>query len=424
MSLLIEEANPGKYDLLSTSSSILGDPFSAIDVDNSSSTTTSSLTQNPSLPRLRTTDRFSNILGPSKSSSTPPINSSSFTFVAPITRAGQKRGVPSPVSNPVTSRPRLNNYNLSDVLVSDDNDGIISEQLKIIQKQSSEIESLRKDFRTLTDQMSFLTSLIKQLVPSFTQSQSNPNPLPNVSSSVNNSSSVLLTNLNQTSTLQPTKAPVTRKSYAEIASARGLDGEKHESAVKALQHLCKRPVIRPTLSTLKKVYVQGIVRQPIKDLKQALQAVRIRTSALPSISFVGLQTVEFLVTSDYVSGFKKAINDLCPVDGRFKILDCFDASSASDPNASRVLKKRLQESFVNRVHGILRKNTNKSATDFFTHWLKSLNLPLPEIVVETAEDAMEEEDHTSEETLQPNEEVTTPPLLPTTNAQLAPIISL
>lgn len=195
--------------------------------------------------------------------------------------------------------------------------------------------------------------------------------------------------------------------------------------------LCKRPRIKPNFSTLQRVYVQGIARQPIKQLKNVLQTVRIRTSALPSISFVGLQTVEFLVTADYVKGFKKAILELSPVANRFRILDSFDASNPSDPSASPALKSKLQDAFVHRVHGIIKKNTNQIAKDHYISWLNSLNLPIPEAEPEPETSEREQENEVQdieeesiEEDVLSEDYIPTPSMSPVLTSQQALEINL
>lgn len=317
--------------------------------------------------------------------------------VTPLTSIiGQKRPLSNPSTSPEAARTfqfkEFGNNNIS-------NNQVIQTQQALMDQQATEITNLREEVKNLTSQVSSLTELIKQSIlnTSSKGNQQNPNEF---HSSQENNNVVQVTpiqsannqinkNINTTASSSPIK-----KTYAQIASSRRLTGDDHQAAVKALELLCKRPRIKPTASNLHKVYVQGIARQPIKQLKTLFQSVRIRTSALVSISFVGLQTAEFLVTGDYVNGFKKAITDLSPVDGRFKILETYDAAKASDPQASTQTKINLEAAFVRRLHGIIASNPNQAAKDYFNQWLAKLNLPLPADPEEVhVEDEHEEHDN-------------------------------
>lgn len=174
-------------------------------------------------------------------------------------------------------------------------------------------------------------------------------------------------------------AEVPRLSYAEIAARRGLVGENQENAVTALAKLLRRPRnTRPNnQQALTRIYVRGIGRMPVRDLKEALRALRIRTSAICSISFVGASIAEFLVTSDYAQGFTRAITSLSPIAGRISVLSTYNAAAAADPQATEAIQQKCKDAFVRRIHGLIQKNPNLAAQNFYLNWLQSLNLPLP-----------------------------------------------
>lgn len=459
MAILINSYHPGAVELVSNSDLVsandLTSPFLKDTTVNSSSTGNSATTGNLNPSSTGNSASIGNLNSPSTGISTSIVNTNSSsgipsssvinnssTLVNAISAQnslgtgvfnfgsitsnlnqtpstlGHKRGPPSPAYSPATIRPRTGAF-------YNGNDQIIYQQQTLIQEQSSEILSLREEIKTLSKQMSSLTSLVQQIVPGIAVSENaTPQVLSTEIESGTNQASPQATNSTAPKAVRSTSAATGRKTYAEIAQSRGITGDQQISAVKALQDLCKRPRVRPTLSNLQKIYVQGISRQPIKKLKSILQAVRIRTSAIPSISFVGLQTVEFLVTSDYANGFKKAIKQLSPVENRFRILECYDASTASDPTASPELKNKLQAAFVTRLHGIIKNNTNQTAQDYFKDWLQRLNLPLPEPQLADAGDAMEEEESIQEEVESVAEVIETPPLNPTFNNQQAPGLNL
>jgi hypothetical protein len=171
-------------------------------------------------------------------------------------------------------------------------------------------------------------------------------------------------------------------SYAEIVARRGITGSDHEKAVSALSKLMRRPRIDISKAKLERIYVRGIARMPIKELKEALRSLRLRLSAICSISFVGASIAEFLVTSDYAKSFARSITSLSPVEGRISILSAYNAAAVTDPKATEEIQKKCTAAFVRRVHGLITKHPNETVKNFYTNWLQELNLPLPEAPTE------------------------------------------
>lgn len=252
---------------------------------------------------------------------------------------------------------------------------VIVDQQIIIKQQSITLNLLQEQVQSLAKQMNSITEVLKLLTP---QTQ-----LINTSSSNSAqpaSPANVLTSTNHD--IVKTQQSNNRKTYAQIAASRGISDEDKPAAIEALEQLCKRPRIRKTFKKLDRVYIHGIPRQPIKNLKQLFQKLRIRTSAIPSISFLGLQTAEFLVSSDYSSSFKKIITSLSPTQGRFRVLEDYDASKAADPSATIEVKQKLQNAFIRRVHGLIEHNSNKSVQEFYNSWLTKLSLPIPSSLVQ------------------------------------------
>lgn len=370
MAEMIEQLSPGTLTSL-------------ILVDNSGSTvlankSVSSMVTKPGTISNTATGNITS--SPSKNTPSVPTNATSNKLVEDFGALRNKRlRSHTPPDSPALTRARIIN---SDINV--DNNGndaeevmpTINNQQIIIDHQATEISLLREELKLLSSQVTTLITLFQQ------QNSSTPTPTtlnnPTVSKPApltSNISSIITaattTSSNQHQSFKP------KKTYAQIAASRGIAEEDQPAAIKAIEELCKRPRIRQTYKNLDKVYVQGIPRQPIKKLKQLFQSLRIRTSAIPSISFLGLQTAEFLVSSDYSSNFKKIITSLSPVEGRFKILDNYDASKAADPAASVEVKERLQATFVRRLHGLIEHNSNKTVKEYYNSWLAKLSLPQP-----------------------------------------------
>ena len=100
-----------------------------------------------------------------------------------------------------------------------------------------------------------------------------------------------------------------------------------------------------------RIYVQGIQRQSIKDLKASLFELRFQLSKIWSIDFIGKMTAEFTISASYLNSFRSKIKNI-PF---MKILPNIDPSKPIDPKASSVsvdliknaFIKRLQNSYVN-----------------------------------------------------------------------------
>jgi len=168
-----------------------------------------------------------------------------------------------------------------------------------------------------------------------------------------------------------------RKSFQDTAVDLRLAGNDLKAAADAIAALSRHP---PQFGKhgekLVRVYVQGIVRMPIKKIKKNLRDLRFRTSCIPRISFLGSATSEFLIAGNYVSGFKNRIAVIGQSAG-WKILDNYNAAVAADPRADAATKKRVEAAFLERVHSIIRSSENRAVKASYSTWLTSLGLPLP-----------------------------------------------
>jgi len=179
----------------------------------------------------------------------------------------------------------------------------------------------------------------------------------------------------QHATPAPERRP--RMSYRDAAISVGLVGSDLEDARKALAKLSRRPAqVGKDGCKLVKVYVRGIGRMPIRDVRKCLKDLRFQTSRILNVSFLGTMTVEFCITGDYIRGFQKRIETLGASAG-WKVLSAFDAASVADPQADETTKKRVQAAFVQRIHGIIQSTSRPAVKAHYETWLQSLNLPLP-----------------------------------------------
>ncbi|KAJ9076182.1 hypothetical protein DSO57_1028585 [Entomophthora muscae] len=176
----------------------------------------------------------------------------------------------------------------------------------------------------------------------------------------------------------PNKRP--RVSYAEKlkSSFPNASTEKLRKATSALQGLTTHRKKLPTADRLQLVYVGGILRKPIREVKQNLMDLGFdtRASSIANISFLGASTCELLMAPGAASHFKRKIKEIdCP---NLRILENFDAAKAADPKASSALKSTLVNSYTKRIHSVIsREGASPEVRKFFSALLASQSLPLP-----------------------------------------------
>ncbi|KAJ1905857.1 hypothetical protein IWQ60_012191, partial [Tieghemiomyces parasiticus] len=251
----------------------------------------------------------------------------------------------------------------------------------------AQVQAQAKVIEGLTKQIATLTTLVKALQspqePSTTTQQ--PYSLQLQPSASLQPSPSLQLSPSPSPQPQPSPSPSPQQSsphpsYADIISKRGI-----KDKVKALEALCSlRPTYKGKVTTKPEfAYVQGIGCQPVGKLCEALKVLRFNTSKILNVAFIGNATAEFLLSPDYVRGFKKAISEVDRRDG-WKVLPAFDALKAADPKAPADLKKRVQEAAINRVYQTIKSTTYPEVAQAFKDKLVHAGIPLPETLVEKA----------------------------------------
>lgn len=166
------------------------------------------------------------------------------------------------------------------------------------------------------------------------------------------------------------------RSYAAVTSRIvGIPANEQKKAIDALRSLRRTPRAALKANKLVMVYVSGIGKGPIRNIKKNLGTLHFRLSAIVNISFIGNNTAEFLITSDYAKGFHEHIANMN--DSRIHVIDNFKASEASDPHASEVLKETITKHYVARLHGIIKNCKLKQVVEFYSKVLQSQGHPVP-----------------------------------------------
>ncbi|OLY81247.1 hypothetical protein AYI68_g4650, partial [Smittium mucronatum] len=137
-------------------------------------------------------------------------------------------------------------------------------------------------------------------------------------------------------------------SLSDIAADHNISGtvtefQKKLSALKVLTG------VKPALGTLNaekkykvsRVFVEGIQRNKISELKNALMMLSFRLSKILNIRFIGRFTAEFTVFSDYTNSFIGLMNSY----KKFKVLPKMNPSLPLDKSAPLPVWKAVRESY-------------------------------------------------------------------------------
>jgi hypothetical protein len=179
--------------------------------------------------------------------------------------------------------------------------------------------------------------------------------------------------------LSTNDGPKNRKSYAEVVNNLGFRGKDAQEAISALHILGKRGHARPTRPNISAnppppvcVYVQGIAKGPLSEVRRCLRALRFRSTAIYNISFVGSITAEVLIPQWYLTEFRRQAERT----GIMSILDDYNASGTLDPNATDEIRKKIKEAFVRRILK-LTSSSEPAVRSFYLDIAKKAGISFP-----------------------------------------------
>ena len=164
---------------------------------------------------------------------------------------------------------------------------------------------------------------------------------------------------------------IPKPSYASIVQKLNIPQDGQQKAMQALAFFNKRWT--GNSQQLTRIYVQGVPRAPIRELKDILRDLRFRITSIIHISFLGKATCEFLVQAGYADAFKKRIATL----ESCKVVEKFDPTVAADDFAPLEVKEAIKLAFIRRVSGIITNSRNDIVKKSYSEWLTALNIPLP-----------------------------------------------
>ncbi|PVV01685.1 hypothetical protein BB560_003887 [Smittium megazygosporum] len=92
-------------------------------------------------------------------------------------------------------------------------------------------------------------------------------------------------------------------------------------------------------------YIQGIVRQEYKKVKEFLKPLGFQLNKIANLNFIGKKTLEFTINSDYASAFVRKVNELKVL----KLIPKVDPSVPLDYTASEDSKQVVKTAFTNQL---------------------------------------------------------------------------
>ncbi|OMJ23800.1 hypothetical protein AYI70_g2014 [Smittium culicis] len=279
-----------------------------------------------------------------------------------INSASHKRRAPEPEILP---------YNIEAIMIKrldkhiSDYKKSTSDQLNSSKKENVELKSL---IFGITGEIDRLKKNISLLVSNQNISAPQKNPEPSTEN--------LLDDNEPSSSRSPKRA---RYSYSEIIQKMNKSGSVAEFNSK-LNSLKKITGVKFSAGTLdceikhnfSRVFVQGIVRQGIYELKNDLKNLGFKPSKIINIRFIGRFTAEFTL----IGGYSKEFIELCNIYQKFIVLPKMNPSKPIDPNASAEVQSRAKSAYIKSLSESLEKSRNLVYRDYLKDLANELELNL------------------------------------------------
>lgn len=127
---------------------------------------------------------------------------------------------------------------------------------------------------------------------------------------------------------------------------------------------------RPTEpEALVNVYASGFSRCTLGKFRQLLRGMRFRTSQIKNISFLGSNVCDYLVEQGYRSLFIRTLKEY-----NQEILADFDPKVPRNRPDSEVAKKRVRESYHNRLRSSYRSTKDETVKKYFADLMGKENI--------------------------------------------------
>ncbi|KAG0010034.1 hypothetical protein BGZ82_003718, partial [Podila clonocystis] len=120
------------------------------------------------------------------------------------------------------------------------------------------------------------------------------------------------------------------------------------------------------------VYFGGVQSGPLKVFKERLRTLRVRTSQIYNISFVGKSICEFLVDASYKSKFIETMSGFT-----FRHLPNFDPAVPQDPNVTPETKDLLKQAYTRRLTAMASTTNRGFVRDVFLNMMSAAGAAVP-----------------------------------------------
>ncbi|PVU87637.1 hypothetical protein BB559_005728 [Furculomyces boomerangus] len=167
--------------------------------------------------------------------------------------------------------------------------------------------------------------------------------------------------------------------FAEIARSRIKNGTKEEvdklhSAIRKIAGV--KPLGTGTRAEVKhkvaRLYIQGISRQPIREVKESFAIMRFKLSKILNMDFIGRSTMEITVMEEYARGLvahTKAFPFLT-------VLSKVDPAKPMNPEATQLTKDLIRQAFYRRIQASVEKTTKPIFKQYLLDLANELAIPL------------------------------------------------
>ncbi|PVU85812.1 hypothetical protein BB559_006809 [Furculomyces boomerangus] len=110
-----------------------------------------------------------------------------------------------------------------------------------------------------------------------------------------------------------------------------------------------------------RIFVQGITRQPIHQVKKSLATLKFRLTKILHMDFIGKSTMEYTLMEDYARSFvthTKAFQFMT-------VMPKIDPSKPMDLMATKETKEIIMQAFQRRINNAIQNTTKSSVRDYF-----------------------------------------------------------
>lgn len=180
---------------------------------------------------------------------------------------------------------------------------------------------------------------------------------------------VQVTQATESDSAVPTYASAARQGLTEAQLAVIQSMKPPPRPFKARQPASAAP--KPDMAPVQ-VYFSGVQSGPLKVFKERLRALRVRTSQIYNISFVGKSICEFLVDASYQTKFIESMKTFT-----FRHLPNFDPAVPQDPNVTPETRDLLKQAYTRRLTAMASTTNRGFVREVFLSMLFASGSPVP-----------------------------------------------